>query len=298
MSCGGRFHCPREGHTRIKPQALTLTLAKCRPTQPSAAWLQQVGVHTRTHGRLRVPWGRDPLAPAQRLRPLCVSPVPPQPAGRPPWRCRASSRGSLSREPFHSEGQSHTCPHQAHSPQARHGPVTWGRARTPSHGAQHSPRRPGVGPHPSVSPRGLNTGTRTDGWHPTPAGVRGGSGAGGRAVPVSLPGGVASTGVDGFTAVSREDRDEGHQSGPTDTSVCKPLWQARPLPLSHARPPSAGDGGPQALGICPQGKAAMVFASFSTSSQDNVWTYNVFRFLSPLKAPGWISLILLKRRSL
>lgn len=32
--------------------------------------------------------------------------------------------------------------------------------------------------------------------------------------------------------------------------------------------------------------------------RQDVWTYSVFKFLSLLNAPGWISLILLKRRSL
>lgn len=150
------------------------------PKRSVAAAGRRPHPHTRAAPRAVGP--RSPRSCTKRLRPLCVSPVPPQPAGRPPWRCRASSRGSLSREPFHSEGQSHTCPHQAHSPQARHGPVTWGRARTPSHGAQHSPRRPGVGPHPSVSPRGLNTGTRRDGTPPPPGSV----GARGRGGGLSL----------------------------------------------------------------------------------------------------------------
>lgn len=37
---------------------------------------------------------------------------------------------------------------------------------------------------------------------------------------------------------------------------------------------------------------------FSCQSRQDVWTYSVFKFLSLLNAPGWISLILLKRRSL
>ena len=65
----------------------------------------------------------------------------------------------------------------------------------------------------------------------------------------------------------------------------------------HFTPASLGKT-PSHCRICPQGKAAMGCASFPTSSQGNAWTYNVFRFLSPRKAPGWISLILLKRRSL
>lgn len=145
--------------------------------------------HTRAAPRAVGP--RPPHSCTKRACPLCVSLVAhPQPAGRPPWRCRASSRGSLSREPLHSEGQSHTCPHQAHSPQAQHAtlhaPVTWGRARTPSQGAQHSPRWPGVGPHP-CPPQGSKR-RDADGWQPPPPGPTGDQGQG-RAVPVSLPGG-------------------------------------------------------------------------------------------------------------
>ena len=56
---------------------------------------------------------------------------------------------------------------------------------------------------------------------------------------------MASTGlhhtqrVDRFTAVSR---DRQGPKPPTGTSTCKSLWQARPLRLSHARPPDLPTG--------------------------------------------------------
>ena len=190
---------------------------------------------------------RSPCSCTERARPLLRLSRPPlRPAGRPWWRYRVSSRGSLSREPFHSEGWSHTCPHQAHSPQARRPARTshlLGESQNPlpRRSAQRTAawsRGPSLCP-----PRGLTLGHR---WTaPHPAGVHGGSGPGRRAALSACQEGVASTGlhhtqrVDRFTAVSR---DRQGPKPPTGTSTCKSLWQAQPLRLSHARPPDLPTG--------------------------------------------------------
>lgn len=182
LCCGGRFHCSGEGHTRIMPQALILTLTECKPTQPGAVWVWTGRCpHPHTGAAPRAEEARSPCSCSEGSPSPASLPSSPRPAGRPQWRCRASSRGSLSREPFYSEGRSHTCPHQAHSPQAwhsaLHGPVTsWGRARTPSHGAQHSLWKPGVGPLPSVHPGSKHR--DTGGRHHTPPGSTGAQGRG------------------------------------------------------------------------------------------------------------------------
>lgn len=65
------------------------------------------------------------------------------------------------------------------------------------------------------------------------------------------------------------------------------------------RTPDHGSSGLTAVvELHPQVKAEMISTLFPTGSQQSVWTYNVFKFLSLLNAPGWISRILLKRRSL
>lgn len=152
---GGHFHCPGEGYARIKPQALILTLTN-RHNQEQCGCGQD-GVHTRTPEWLRVPWRRDPLAPAQRgLALSCVSPVLSSdqlggPGGGTGYPQRGLSPGSL----FTARGGATRAPTRLTAPRhgALHGPVTsWGRARTPSHGAQHSARQPGVGALPSVHP--------------------------------------------------------------------------------------------------------------------------------------------------
>lgn len=135
---------------------------------------------------------RPPRSCTEGAPSLRLSCTPPQPAGRPgggagrPQGGLCPQGGLSPGSLFTVKGQSHTCPHQAHSPQARHTalhtPVTWGRARTPSHGAQHSPRWPGVKPHPSVPPRGLNTGTRTDGTPPLPGSIGDQGKGGGRSL--------------------------------------------------------------------------------------------------------------------
>ena len=135
--------------------------------------------HTRASSRAVGP--RPPRSCTEGAPALRLSCPLPQPAGRPgggagrPQGGLCPQGGLSPGSLFTVKGQSRTCPHQAHSPQARHAalhaPVTWGRARTPSHGAQHSPRWPGVGPHPSVPPRALNTGTRTDGTPPPPGSI-------------------------------------------------------------------------------------------------------------------------------
>lgn len=200
--------------------------------------------------------------------------LPPSASWEAPVEVQGVLKGSLSREPFHSEGRSHTCPHQAHSPRPGTQCSAWtshllGESQNPFAWRQHSLRKPGVGPFP-LSTQGLNTGTQVDGT--TPAGIHGGSGPRKWVSPCELPGGVGQ-----HRPAPHPEDGQAHscQSRQTRTKAthrhlqCKPLWQAppsanpsgrlglpaqpRPPPLSHAT--LRGQWGPQALGICPQGKA-------------------------------------------
>lgn len=290
MCYGGHFHCPGEGYARIKPQALILTLANGHNQEQCGCG--QDGVHTRTPERLRARGDAIPLLLHREGSPSPASlPSSPPASWEAPVEVQGVLKGVSLQGAFSQRGvEPHVPPPGSQPPGTA--PCTdqsppGGEPEPPPTALSTARGSLESGPFPLCTPGSKHW--DTGGRHPTPPppGAMGAPGQGG-GPPWEAWLAQACTTPRGWTGsrLSVEtDRDQSRPWAPTSRS--KPLWQARPLPLTTPT-----------LRICPQGKAAMGCASFPTSSQGNAWTYNVFRFLSPRKAPGWISLILLKRRSL
>lgn len=195
---------------------------------------------------------RSPCSCTERARPLLRLSHPPlRPAGRPLWRCRGSSRGSLSREPFHSEGWSHTCPHQTHSPQARRPARTshlLGESQNPLPQRSAQPAAAWSRAPSLCAPRGLNTGTQVDGTPPRPrrgpwglrAGEEGRPGRRGQHRPAPHPEGGQVHGCQSRQTGTKATRGHLHVQTPLAGSAS---------PAHHAHPPDLPTG-ESSNGLC------------------------------------------------
>ena len=134
---------------------------------------------------------------------------------------------------------------------------------------------------------------------PHPTGIHGGSGPGKRAVLVSCQGSVASTGLhhtqrmDRLTAASRDRQGPRPPTGTSSANPsgrhlqCKPLWQAWPLPLSHAHPPRAM-GTPSTWDL-PTGESGDGLCTFSYQFPGRCLDLQCVQVSQPLEGP-WLDL--------
>lgn len=105
LCCGGRFHCSGEGHTRIMPQALILTLTECKPTPPGAVWVWTGRCpHLHTGAAPRAEEARSPCSCSEGSPSPAVSPVLPSASWEAPVEVQGVLKGVSLQGTFSQRG--------------------------------------------------------------------------------------------------------------------------------------------------------------------------------------------------